>query len=134
MGFFNATSFNSDISAWDIARVANMDSMFEAAHSFQQDLCLWSDKFNYAQAYGNPREIFTSSGCKYSANPQLDKPGPFCASTCQAATVVWSTLDDSQTANAPKPAATCEALPASPRPSSPRSVAIIHPTGELAST
>ena len=36
--FFNATSFNSDISNWNTSNVINMGSMFEGASSFNQDI------------------------------------------------------------------------------------------------
>lgn len=89
MMFKQASSFDSDMSAWDVAQVADMDSMCNAATSFQQDLCARADTFKYDDC---PRDIFAVSGCKYSVDPQSAKQGRFCASTCQAVTVVWSTV------------------------------------------
>ena len=39
--FQNATSFNSDISSWDVSNVTNMRSMFNGATSFNQDISSW---------------------------------------------------------------------------------------------
>ena len=87
--FSSATSFDSDMSTWDIAQVVYMDSMFSGASSFRQDLCAWVDAFKYSES---PRGIFTASSCKYPVDPHPDHRGPFCGSTYQAATVVWSTV------------------------------------------
>ena len=40
--FTNATSFNSDISGWDVSKVWWMDKMFQNATSFNQDLSGWN--------------------------------------------------------------------------------------------
>jgi surface protein len=37
--FYKASSFNSDVSAWNVSRVENMEGMFENASSFDQTLC-----------------------------------------------------------------------------------------------
>ncbi|MFO0970879.1 MAG: BspA family leucine-rich repeat surface protein [Candidatus Saccharimonadales bacterium] len=39
--FFNATSFNSDISQWDTSTITNMTGMFNGATSFNQSLNGW---------------------------------------------------------------------------------------------
>ncbi|MFA5586842.1 MAG: BspA family leucine-rich repeat surface protein [Saccharofermentanales bacterium] len=39
--FGYATSFNQDISGWDVGNVTNMGSMFEGATSFNQDISGW---------------------------------------------------------------------------------------------
>ncbi|MCK0162235.1 BspA family leucine-rich repeat surface protein, partial [Allomuricauda sp. F6463D] len=39
--FFEATSFNGDISGWDVSNVTQMDVMFYGATSFNQDLSNW---------------------------------------------------------------------------------------------
>ena len=37
--FVSATSFNGDISKWDVSRVTDMDTMFKDAAAFEQKLC-----------------------------------------------------------------------------------------------
>ena len=37
--FYDAISFNSDLSKWDVSRVNDMDAMFFAAASFKQKMC-----------------------------------------------------------------------------------------------
>ncbi len=39
--FSEATSFNQDISTWDVSNVSDMESMFEYARSFNQNLSAW---------------------------------------------------------------------------------------------
>ena len=39
--FAGATSFNGDISRWDVGQVENMNSMFAGATSFNGDLSRW---------------------------------------------------------------------------------------------
>jgi len=40
--FANTTSFNQDISSWDVSNVINMYGMFQDATSFNQDLSSWN--------------------------------------------------------------------------------------------
>ena len=40
--FSDTTSFNGDISSWDVSRVTDMDSMFLSAASFNGDLSSWN--------------------------------------------------------------------------------------------
>jgi surface protein len=39
--FNGATSFNQDLSKWDVSQVTYMTKMFHRAHSFNQDLSKW---------------------------------------------------------------------------------------------
>ena len=39
--FNGATSFNGDLSAWDVSAVTNMISMFYNANAFNGDLSAW---------------------------------------------------------------------------------------------
>ena len=76
--FEEATSFNIDISKWDISSVATTGFMLNRATSFNQDLCAWGDKF----PYNNSDLIFDLSGCNFTDTPQESQQGPFCASEC----------------------------------------------------
>ena len=40
--FYNASSFDQDISDWTVSNVSNMDSMFYGASLFNQDLSGWN--------------------------------------------------------------------------------------------
>ena len=40
--FFSATSFDGDISAWNVSQVTGMDEMFGSAHAFNQPLNSWN--------------------------------------------------------------------------------------------
>ena len=39
--FHGATSFNQDISGWNVVRVIDMNSVFSRATSFNQDISGW---------------------------------------------------------------------------------------------
>ena len=39
--FQNKTTFNDDISNWDVSNVTNMNSMFYNASNFNQDISGW---------------------------------------------------------------------------------------------
>ena len=40
--FYNAFSFNQDLSSWDVSNVSLMSGMFYNARSFNQDLSSWN--------------------------------------------------------------------------------------------
>jgi surface protein len=48
--FYNAQSFNQNLSSWDTSNVTNMYGMFQSATAFNQDLSSWdvSSVANYA--------------------------------------------------------------------------------------
>ena len=87
--FDGATSFNSDVSSWDIGSVTNLNDMFQGATSFNQNLCAWGETFPYNPEYSGfeynvVNDMFLDSGCTYQDTPQEDTKGPFCASDCSA--------------------------------------------------
>ena len=61
-GIFLNSSFNQDISSWDISNVTNMGAMFNGATSFNQDISFWdvsnvtemSYMFEYATSFNQP--------------------------------------------------------------------------------
>jgi surface protein len=79
--FGGATSFNSDISNWNIAQVTDMTQMFKTATRFNQNLCPWGSKlpsnFDYAR---HTTDMFFDSGCA-NKNKPTDSAGPWCAVT-----------------------------------------------------
>jgi surface protein len=83
--FQGASSFNSNISSWDISSVTNMRYMFYGASSFNQNLCPWGPKLPNTFIYGNAAyRMFEGSGCA-NKNPPTGRTGPWCAvTTCNA--------------------------------------------------
>jgi surface protein len=80
--FNGASSFNSDISNWNVSSVKEMGQMFFYASSFNQNLCPWGPKVPASlYSFGGPYHIFYHSGC-----PNKDQPtgptGPWCKATC----------------------------------------------------
>ena len=57
--FQGATSFNQDISKWDVSNVENMDYMFSGATSFNQDISNWdvSNVKSMANMFSNVTSI-----------------------------------------------------------------------------
>jgi surface protein len=76
--FFQASSFNQDLSNWDVSRVEDMSDMFSEAASFHQNLCAWGGNF----PFDNATDIFQNSGCMFQDTPIAEQKGPFCASEC----------------------------------------------------
>ena len=61
-----ATSFNIDLSAWNISGESSMEFMFQNATSFNQNLCSWKERFPYDDAV----DIFEGSACTNTTTPQ----------------------------------------------------------------
>ena len=76
--FKDLSTFNEDISGWEVGQVTNMSFMFYGTSSFNQNLCAWKDQF----PYNNATVIFLDSSCTFQGNPQIEKQGPFCAFDC----------------------------------------------------
>jgi len=81
--FSGASSFNSDISKWDVSSVKDMYSMFFVASSFNQNLCPWGLKLSTTFNYDNAMYSFISSGCPNKNSP-TGLTGPWCAASCLA--------------------------------------------------
>ena len=94
---FYRSSFNQDISAWDISKVESMYTMFFEASDFNQNLCAWSSIFPYEKVANS--FIFDSSGCRYQDDPVLTNGGPFCKSVCQGTEGPTSSPTSSPTSN-----------------------------------
>eukprot|EP00977_Amphora_coffeiformis_P001996 scaffold376_cov156-Amphora_coffeaeformis.AAC.5 len=75
--FAHAESFNGDLSGWVVSKVTNMLGMFNNCVSFEQNLCNWGDLLpsNVGIDYA-----FASSGCVITGTPDIhaSPPGPFC--------------------------------------------------------
>ena len=65
--FYNATSFNQDIKFWPVLNVTNMNSMFFGATSFNQDISGWC----VTNIASEPTDFSTNSLLSESNNPVL---------------------------------------------------------------
>ena len=62
--FYNAESFNADISEWDTSKVTNMASMLHGASKFKQNLSTWN-----VAAVTKRDKMFTGSGMAEASRP-----------------------------------------------------------------
>lgn len=60
--FRQSTSFNVNISGWNIAKVTTMQRMFSKASMFNNKLCSWLGYANFPQDVDTDN-MFDSSGC-----------------------------------------------------------------------
>jgi surface protein len=67
--FYDASSFNQDISMWETANVTNMNEMFYDASSFNQDLSSW-----ITGVASQPLNFSTGSSATFSNNANGLKP------------------------------------------------------------
>ena len=57
--FYDAQTFNQDLSEWDVSAVHTLPSMFEDATAFNQDMSKWCDML----PGGDMSRMFVNSGC-----------------------------------------------------------------------
>jgi surface protein len=77
--FIEATSFNKDISAWNVSSVTDMSGMFGGAISFNQGISSWdvsavtdmSEMFSYAILFNQPLNSWDVSSV-YKMNSMFD--------------------------------------------------------------
>ena len=73
--FQGATSFNQDISNWDVSGVTDVQGMFKDATSFNQNLSAWQiNPVYYCQSFCNGAISWTLPkpdirGCSYDNGP-----------------------------------------------------------------
>ena len=75
--FEEATTFNQDISTWNVTSVTNLEGMFLGAASFDQNLCAWGSRLPPDAVV---TEMFVGTACPVMDDPDLsaNPPGPFC--------------------------------------------------------
>ena len=91
--FSNATSFNVDLSSWNMSSVCHPNNMFLGAKAFNQNLCSWHDILGAAFDSDTcenepPFNMFQDSGCTYQGDPEPNQTGPYCASECSPLSTV----------------------------------------------
>lgn len=67
--FDGATSFNVDLSRWNVSNVMDASYMFASAASFNYSLCPWSDILPSVVLLDR---IFIESGCEDTSDPTLN--------------------------------------------------------------
>jgi surface protein len=67
--FNGASSFNADLSRWDVSNVTSATSMFYGAALFNQSLCSWREILPSDVLL---ETIFTESGCFDTSDPFLN--------------------------------------------------------------
>ena len=72
---FFASSFNGDISNWNVSSVTDMSYMFTFA-SFNQNLCNWGERIHFSNTVFV--DMFLGSGCSNTKDP-TGPNRPFCA-------------------------------------------------------
>ena len=77
--FDGATSFNGDISGWDVSSVTNMYDMFNHASSFNQDLSSWdvSSVINMANMFAYTYDLSNENRCAIESTFSLNPSWPY---------------------------------------------------------
>jgi Mycoplasma protein of unknown function, DUF285 len=75
--FDGATSFNSDLSQWNVSSLVDASYMFSDAASFNYSLCPWGDHLPSTVLL---KLIFVGSGCFDTSDPTLN--GTFFCGPC----------------------------------------------------
>ncbi|CAJ1970429.1 unnamed protein product [Cylindrotheca closterium] len=73
-----ATSFNQDLSSWDVSSLIDISAMFRDASSFNQDLCPWGPRLPIPNQ--SVVGAFVDTSCPFQSDPSFasNPPGPFC--------------------------------------------------------
>jgi surface protein len=82
--FFKATSFNADLSKWDVSKVTDMSSMFYEAVEFDADLSKWDvSNVKWMVEMFNGARSFTAKLCGTWLTSKADKHAMFDGSSGQ---------------------------------------------------
>ena len=68
---FQSSSFNQDISLWDLSAGTMFTGMFEDATNFNQDLCLWGSN-GYLSVGDDLTNAFAGTSCPSTDDPDLE--------------------------------------------------------------
>jgi len=101
--FGNASSFNQDISSWNVSNVEDMGSMFMSARSFNQDLSSWdvsnvtnmNRMFSYALVFNQDLSKWcvtniSSEPTDFSTSSELTEANKPIWGTCPSESTIWN--------------------------------------------
>jgi hypothetical protein len=76
--FDSASTFNQDLSAFDVSSVTDISFMFRTAVAFNQNLCSWGQKVPASDFFF--LRMFLDSGCPITDDPDSSdlSAGPWC--------------------------------------------------------
>eukprot|EP00978_Attheya_sp_CCMP212_P029137 scaffold102517_cov89-Attheya_sp.AAC.2 len=72
----SASAFNQNLSAWNVSSVTDMQQMFCSASAFNQDLCAWASKSPQLLSNASVDGMFLASSCSNSSTPVLNSGTP----------------------------------------------------------